>query len=622
MAGNARMTASPPWTADPFDTDVEWHTDGSILLRPRGEMELCPMRTMDVLEHWAREAPDRVFVARRVNDGEWRKLTYRQMLEKVQRIGAGLLGRGLSAERPILILSGNGIEHLLLAFAATWAGIPYCPVSPSYSLSSGDLGKLRYVFDLLTPGLVAAFDGNTFARAVEHVPAGIPVIADTSRLGTREATILDQIETMPDQRLAEAHARTDADSIVKFLLTSGSTGEPKAVITTERMLCANATMLRQALPFLVHEPPVIVDWLPWNHTFGGSHNVGLVLRNGGSLYIDDGKPTPSGFATTLRNLREIAPTVYFNVPKGFDALALHLQEDVALRKLFFSRLQANFFAGASLSQHTLDVLDELAVAERGFKVPMLSGLGATETGPSVTFTTPAMSRAGVIGLPAKGNLVKLTPVDGKREIRVKSPAVTPGYWRRPDLTAASFDEEGYYRLGDAVRPIDESDPRKGLLFDGRIAEDFKLASGTWVSVGPLRATLIAALSPLVQDVGIAGLDRDFLAALLIVDPAACARELELEHTPGHDWFAAHTPLLDLIRRRLETHAAKFPASSMSIRRAMILASPPSLDHGEITDKGSINQKALLKHRAQDVELMYQPDPPQGVIHIELQDRIR
>ncbi len=587
-----------------------------MLLRPRESPDAYPARSMDVLEHWAKTAPDRILIARRLDDGDWQSLTYGEMLTRVQRVAAGLLGRGLSAERPIVILSGNSIEHLVLAFAAAWAGIPYCAVSPSYSLSSGELAKLRYVFGLLTPGLVAAFDSATFARAVTQVvPPDALLLADTDRIGDREASTLEALETTPGNELVDAHSKTGPDSVVKFLLTSGSTGEPKAVITTERMLCSNAVMLRQALPFLVNEPPVIVDWLPWNHTFGGSHNVGLVLLNGGSFYIDDGKPTPSGFATTIRNLREISPTVYFNVPKGFDALALQLKEDASLRKVFFRRLQAYFFAGASLSQHTLDTLDEISIAERGFRIPMLSGLGATETGPSVTFTTPAMSRAGVIGLPAKGNLVKLTPIDGKLEIRVKSPSVTPGYWRRPDLTAAAFDEEGFYRLGDAVRPIDPQDPRKGLLFDGRIAEDFKLASGTWVSVGPLRATLIAALSPLVQDVGIAGLDREFLTALLIPDLAACSRALSLSHSPGYDWLAAHEPLLHLLQQRLEAHAMRFPASSMNIRRAVLLASPPSLDGGEITDKGSINQKALLRHRSAAVELMYHADPPATVIRI-------
>lgn len=474
---------------------------------------------MDSLEYWAKVAPLRVLVARRVAGGDWQTVTYQQMLTRVRRIAAVLLTRDLSAERPIAILSGNSIEHLTLAFAAMWAGIPYCPVSPSYSQVSADLQKLRYVLGLLTPGLVAAFDTPAFARALDLVPSSIKV------------TSLDALEGEPTAALDAVHAHTNADSIAKFLLTSGSTGQPKAVITTNRMLCSNAHMLRQPMPFLVEEPPVLVDWLPWNHTFGGSHNVGLVLSHGGSLYIDDGKPTPAGIQETLRNLREIAPTVYFNVPKGFEMLAHHLNTDAQLRRHFYSRLRAYFFGGAALAQHTWDALDEAALKEVGVRIPMLAGLGATETGPSVTFTTPATGRAGLIGLPAKGNLVKLAPVAEKLELRVRGPNVTPGYWRQPELTAAAFDEEQFYRLGDAVRLLDDNEPARGLAFDGRIGEDFKLSNGTWVSVGPLRAELIAALSPMAQDVVIAGLNAEYLAILIIPDLRGCGQVLGSSETP-------------------------------------------------------------------------------------------
>ncbi|HEY6642776.1 feruloyl-CoA synthase [Povalibacter sp.] len=611
------MTGSPSaWTPDPFTTDAEQRSDGSILLRPLKSLDDYPVRTMDALEHWARTTPDRVFIARRGSDGQWQELTYAQVLARVQRIAEGLLDRDLSPERPIAILSGNSIEHLSLAFAATWAGIPYCPVSPAYSLSAGELNKLRYVLNLLTPGLIAAFGTAPFARALTEVAdASVELVTNADFVHSRPTSTLAQIERTPSARLVEAHAHTNADSIVKFLLTSGSTGDPKAVITTERMLCSNATMLRQALPFLIDEPPVLVDWLPWNHTFGGSHNVGLVLFNGGSLYIDDGKPTPAGFATTLRNLRDISPTVYFNVPKGFDALAHALQDDAQLRHVFYRRLQAYFFAGASLPQHTRDTLDRLSITERGFRVPMISGIGATETGPSVTFTTPAAEHTSIIGLPAAGNLVKLTPLEGKLELRVRSPSVTPGYWRRPDLTTACFDEEGFYRLGDAVRLIDPAHPTRGLIFDGRIAEDFKLASGTWVSVGPLRALLIGALSPLIQDVGIAGLDREFLTAVLIPDVAACAEALGLTDEPSHAQLADSETLLELLRQRLEAHASRFPASSMNIRRAILVRSPLSIDHGEITDKGSVNQRALLQRRGDQVAAMYEPETHTTVIRI-------
>lgn len=591
------------WTADPFHTEVERRADGTLYLRPTQALSAFPERLMDSLEYWAKVAPLRVLVARRVAGGEWQTVTYQQMLTRVRRIAAGLLTRDLSAERPIAILSGNSIEHLTLAFAAMWAGIPYCPVSPSYSQVSADLQKLRYVLGLLTPGLVAAFDTPAFARALDLVPNSIKV------------TSLDALEVEPTAALDAVHAHTNADSIAKFLLTSGSTGQPKAVITTNRMLCSNAHMLRQPMPFLVEEPPVLVDWLPWNHTFGGSHNVGLVLSHGGSLYIDDGKPTPAGIQETLRNLREIAPTVYFNVPKGFEMLAHHLNTDAQLRRHFYSRLRAYFFGGAALAQHTWDALDEAALKEVGVRIPMLAGLGATETGPSVTFTTPATGRAGLIGLPAKGNLVKLAPVAEKLELRVRGPNVTPGYWRQPELTAAAFDEEQFYRLGDAVRLLDDNDPTRGLAFDGRIGEDFKLSNGTWVSVGPLRAELIAALSPMAQDVVIAGLNAEYLAILIIPDLRGCGQVLGSSETPAYDAVVANRDLLAAIQQRLSAHARQNPASTRCVCRALLLPTPPSLDKGEITDKGSINQRAVLNHRASCVDALYAAIPPPQVIRI-------
>lgn len=608
-------TGDVGWTANPFVTDVEHRADGSFLLRPRASLAAYPRRTMDQLEHWARLTPDRVLVARRGPDGAWITVTYRQMLARVRRVAAGLVTRKLSPERPIVVFSGNSIEHLIVAFAAAYAGIPYTPVSPSYSLIAGDLGKLQHVLQLLTPGMVVAFETRKFERALrELVPADVEVIGDEAEVAGRRITSLDALAAEPSAALEAAHEATGPDTIAKFFLTSGSTGTPKAVIVTERMLCSNAVMLREALPFVVNEPPVLVDWLPWNHTFGGNHNIDLVLFNGGSLYINDGKPTPQGFAETLRNLREISPTLYLDVPKGFEMLAHTLEQDAALRRQFYSRLRAYFFAGAGLSQHTWDVLDALALKEQGVRIPMLSGLGATETGPSVTFTTPAMGRAGVIGLPAAGNEIKLVPVEGKLELRVRSPSVTPGYWRAPELTRAAFDEQGFYCLGDAVKLLNPEDPTAGLAFDGRIAEDFKLASGTWVSVGPLRAALIHALAPLVQDVVIAGLNQDYLTALLIPDVRACQSALD---APGLSQaeLAVAGPMLERIRGQLQTFAKQHPASSTHVQRALVLSTPPSLGEGEITDKGSINQRAILRCRSGLVEGMYQDPPSSNVVVI-------
>jgi feruloyl-CoA synthase len=600
------------WTADPFSTDVERRGDGTLLLRSRRVLESYPMRLTDTLEHWAGVAPERILVAERASGGEWIEVTYAQMLERVQHIAAGLLARDLSAERPIAILSGNSIDHFALGLAAMWAGIPYCPISPSYSQVSGDFIKLRQVFELLTPGLIAAFAAAPFLRALSLAPREAVIVGDAELPG-RTVTPLSALAAAPSRALSDAHERIHADTIARLLLTSGSTGQPKAVITTHRMICSNAMALRQALPFVASEPPVLVDWLPWNHTFGGSHNIGLVLLNGGSLYIDSGKPTANGIASTLSNLREISSTVYFNVPKGFELLAQHLRADPVLRRTFYRRLRAYFFAGASLAQHTWDALDSLSIEERGETTPMLSGLGATETGPSITFTTPAMARSGVIGLPAAGTLVKLVPVEGKLEIRVRSPGVTPGYWRDPALTVAAFDEESFYRTGDAVRLLDTNDPTRGLLFDGRINEDFKLSNGTWVSVGPLRAELIAALSPLAQDVVLAGPDRDYLAALIIPDLSTCVRALQLSEPLSYAQAAVQAQLLESIGERLRAHARRNPASTRCVQRAMLLPSPPSLDDGEITDKGSINQRAVLRCRVHCIAALYAPSVSAHVI---------
>ncbi|MDO9562931.1 MAG: feruloyl-CoA synthase, partial [Bradyrhizobium sp.] len=484
--------------------------DDIIYLRPKTPLGDYPVRLTDRLHHWAGAEPDRVFMAEREAGGGWRQISYARLLVAARHIASALLARGLSAEKPIVILSGNSVDHALLAFGALYAGIPFCSVSPAYSLVSKDYGKLAYLMKLLTPGLVFADDAGKFADALSaNVPHGTEIVASRGTVPGREVTMLSQLLATPEHPgLDAAHDAIGPDTIAKFLLTSGSTGNPKAVINTQRMICANQVMLRETLAFLKDEPPVIVDWLPWNHTFGGNHNIGLTLFNGGSMYLDEGKPMPGGIEETVRNLAEISPTVYFNVPKGYESLLPYLRDDRALRAKFFHRLHAMFFSGAALSPFVWNMLDELAVAETGYRVPVLTGLGATETAPFFMSVKPATSRSGHVGLPVSGNDAKLIPNNGKLEVRAKGPNVTPGYWRQPELTAAAFDEEGYYKFGDALKPVDPDDFGKGFDFDGRIAEDFKLASGTWVSVGPLRARLVAACAPMVRDVVIAGINRD------------------------------------------------------------------------------------------------------------------
>jgi feruloyl-CoA synthase len=612
----------PDWQPSDFSADAVWRDDGSLLLTPRAPLGAYPLRLTDCLVKWASVAPQRTFVARRGARGDWRLVSYAEALRRVRSLAAGLSRLGLSAERPLLILSGNSIEHLLLGLAAMYIGVPYCPVSPAYSQASSDLGKLRHVVELLTPGLVAAFGPGAFARAIAAVvPDSVAILGDSPGDSVRDApgiagrTVIElaELESADPAGAEPLHALTGPDTIAKFLLTSGSTGTPKAVITTQRMLCSNQATTRHAFPFVTTEPPVLIDWLPWNHVFGGNNNVGLVLYNGGSLFIDDGRPTVAGFDQTVRNLKEIAPTLYFNVPSGFDMLARQLQNDAGLRDFFFSRLRMCFYAGAGLSQPTWETLESLSLAARGRRVPILSGLGVTETSPSITFTTPDANRAGIIGLPGPGNVVKLAPVSGKLEMRTKGPNVMPGYWRQPELTDKAFDEEGYYRLGDAVRLIDPAHPHKGLVFDGRIAEDFKLATGTWVSVGPLRASLLAALSPLAFDVVIAGLNRDFLGLLIFPHLSACAAFLGKAHAADAAELVADARLIREFTARLNAHAEAHPASSTRVERVVLLEHPPQLDRGEITDKGSINQRAVLQHREPLVEDLYREDAPAHVI---------
>jgi feruloyl-CoA synthase len=594
---------------------IDRKVDGTAYLRPVRALPDYPIRITDRLHDWASTTPDRVFMAEREGGRGWRQITYGELLVSSRHIASALLARGLSADRPIVILSGNSIDHALIAFGALYAGIPFCPVSAAYSMVSKDYGKLAYVMKLLTPGLVFVDDADKFADALSaNVSLGTEIAAAFGHVPGRDVTLLADLMATPlHPRLDAAHERIGSDTIAKFLLTSGSTGNPKAVINTQRMICANQVMIRETLSFLKDEPPVIVDWLPWNHTFGGNHNVGLTLYNGGSMYLDAGKPVPGGIEETVRNLREISPTVYFNVPKGYESLLPYLHDDAALREKFFGKLHAMFFAGAALASHIWNGLDELSVQATGARVPMLTGLGATETAPFFMSVNPRTSRSGHVGLPVPGNEAKLVPSNGKLEVRAKGPNVTPGYWRQPDATRAAFDEEGYYKLGDALKPADAGDLHAGFDFDGRIAEDFKLATGTWVSVGPLRARFIAACAPLVRDVVIAGINRDEIAALVVLDLDGC-RLINPTLPPDDLKVTAADPLVrDAFRERFTRFLSSATGSSTRISRAILFDAPLSIDRGEVTDKGSINQRAVLDHRSHLIDELYSPTPAAHVI---------
>jgi len=542
---------------------------GNLYLRSPQKLAPRARCVTEWLVRWSDKAPERTFLAERKGD-RWRKISYREAYGAVRRIGQALLERGLNAERPVAILSDNSIDHALLALGAMHVGIPAAPISPAYSLMSQDFGKLKHIFALLKPGLVFAADAAKFAPALAAV-------------GEQSASVAEMLETNPGSILEREYAKVRGETIAKILFTSGSTGMPKGVINTHSMLCANQQQLAQCWPFVEDRPPVVVDWLPWNHTFGGNHNFNLILRNGGTLYIDGGKPLPGLVETTVKNLADVSPTLYFNVPRGYDLLLPYLERDEKLRQSFFRELDVLFYAAASLPQNLWDRLKRLS----GARVAFLSAWGSTETSPLATSVHFDMDRPGVIGLPIPECELKLVPCAGKLEVRVRGPNVMPGYYKGEGLTREAFDDEGFYRIGDAVKFADADDPAKGIVFDGRVAEDFKLTSGTWVHVGALRVKLIAAADPLIQDAVITGHDRHEIGALVFLGAAAKDRSD--------------------VRERLQAALGKLAAeggSSMHPRRLLVMTEPPSIDANEITDKGYINQRAVLERRAALVEKLY------------------
>jgi feruloyl-CoA synthase len=595
--------------------------DGAFIIEPEEPLGHYPRVLTERLTHWARVAPDRAFVAKRGADGAWRYVSYAEALRKVRSLGQALLDRGLSAERPVAILSDNDIEHLLLMLAGIHVGVPTASVAPAYSLLSKDFAKLRHVMRILTPGMVFTASAAQYRRAIQATVGRDVEVVSTEGAGesgneSRGATLFDELATtVPTETVDRAHAAIQADDVAKFLFSSGSTGVPKAVINTHRMICSNQQMILQGFCFLGDEPPVLVDWLPWNHTAGGNHNTGMTLYNGGTLYIDDGRPAGK-IEVTVENLREIAPTVYFNVPRGYEELLAHFRKDRQLRDKFFSRLKFMFYAGAGMSQALWDEYRKFMTEECLERVMMASGLGATETSPMALQCTWDSELTGAIGIPMPGVEMKLAPVGTKLEARVKGPNVTPGYWRDPELSSRAFDEEGYYKFGDAVKLIDPEDVNKGMTFDGRLAEDFKLSSGTWVSVGPLRNRILDAFAPYVTDVVIAGLDRDEIGVLLLPNLEAC-RSLAPELGAGLGATASEILGHAAVRAKFATLLAALArgatGNSNRVTRAVLLEEPPAIDAGEITDKGSLNQKIMLERRAALVEEMYAENPSARVL---------
>jgi len=603
MAGRATPEFAPA------RVDVEQLPGGGLVLRSPLKLESYAANICSYLVDWAEQAPERTFLAERSVTGDWRSVTYGEALASVRALAQALLAHGVSDDRPVMILSDNSIENGLLQLAAMFTGFPVSPVSPAYSLMSRNFGKLKHVFDLVRPKLVYASNGELFNDALialdldgvtlvvkEGVPAGI------------EAVPIDELlATQPTSAIDAAFSRVGPETVAKILFTSGSTGMPKGVINTQRMMCSNQQAITQIWPFITRRPPILVDWLPWNHTFGGNHNFNLILRNGGTLYIDAGKPASGMFQATVDNLREIAPTIYFNVPRGFQMLAPYLEQYAEFRDHFFSNLDTIFYAAAALPQDVWERFENLSMAALGKKIAMTSAWGLTESAPLATGVHFPIARAGVIGLPVPGTELKMLPSAGKLELRLRGPNITPGYFRRDDLTQEAFDEDGFYRTGDAGKFADPDDPSKGILFDGRVAEDFKLLTGSWVSTGMVRVAAISACTGIIQDAVVTGHDRDDIGLLIIPNVAGITKIAGLGPDTSLPDLLSHRKVRQTLRDDLAAHNLRNPASSTRISRVLILTEALDIDAGEITDKGYVNQRAVLERRHVLVEQLYSND---------------
>ncbi|MEI7874106.1 MAG: AMP-binding protein [Alphaproteobacteria bacterium] len=607
------------------DVKVERRDDGTIVLQSNHRLKPYEKHVPAFLAKWAKEAPDRVWLAqRRGPDREWMKLTYAEARRQVDAVTQALLDRGFGPDRPVMILSSNSIEFALLSMAAMQARAPLAPVSPAYSVMSQDHAKLKYVFDLIKPGLVFVQNGEIYARALAALDlansdsGGVLLVhVDKPPPKLQSLPWSELVATTPTEAVANSVAAIEPGTVGKFLFTSGSTGMPKAVINTQEMMCANLAMSQMARTRKPEDPPgVMLDWLPWNHTMGGNATFQGNLADGGTTYIDDGKPLPGLFEETLRNLRDVSPTYFANVPAGYAMLATALEKDEALARRFFKNLNSLAYGGATLPDDLYTRMETLAVKYTGHRLPFVTGWGSTETSPTATTVHWASERVGLIGLPFPGVQLKMVPTgeEGRYELRLKSVIVTPGYHKQPDLTAQMFDEEGFYKIGDAGRFVDPADPSWGLIFDGRVVEDFKLMSGTFVLVGTLRTTAIAAATPVLQDAVVCGEGRDQVGLLGFPNIAACrqlAGDTEANLTTAE--LLAHPAVVGALKSGLARMNAAAKGSSMQVRRVLLMAEPPSVDGHEMTDKGYINQRATLERRRALVEKLYAGG--EGVIEV-------
>ncbi len=597
--------------------EVDRRDDGSIVLRNPHPMGDPASNLIEPLRKWAVERPDRIWLGKRGTPqaggalGDWETVTYAQANARVNALAQAMLDKGLGPDAPLMILSGNSIEHALMTYASILSGAPAVPVSPSYSLMSTDHDKLKYVFDLIQPKLVFVQDTRPFEKALAALDLdGITLV---SCEGPCNVPYADMLATGPGPAVDESYDRLNWDMVAKYLFTSGSTGQPKAVITTHRMMCVNAVMSKNLIIEEEGEdPPTLLNWLPWNHCFGGNAILNNLLTSGGTLYIDGGRPVPGGFEETLQNLREISPTTYSNVPAGFGLLVPALEEDEALARNFFSRMKFLGYGGAALAQDLYDRLQAVAIRTIGERMVLASGYGATETAPTIMNVHWTTERMGLLGLPLPGVDIKLVPNGSKLEVRVKGDCITPGYYRNDQKTADAFDDEGFYLLGDAAKFVNPDDPSEGLVFDGRVVEDFKLSTGTWVSAGRLRVQAVENSNGLLSDALVAGIDRAFVGVLGFPNIAACRacvgeRDMEIEE------LVRHPKVLETLAEGLRAHNVANPGSSTRIKRALLMVEPPSVDKGELTDKGYINQSTALSRRADLVMKLYRETPGNDVV---------
>ena len=600
-----------------IDIKKQCRADGTTVVHSTIPLEQHPHRLTERLKYWAATTPDKIFIGRKNAAGTWDTLTYAETFAKVKSIAQSLLQKNISAEKPIAILSENSIEHGLMALAAMHIGIPYSAITPAYSLRSTDFEKLRHVINLLTPGLLFVQDAKKYEKALQAISSGIEIVTVTNKPENLQVTMFDDLlQTSETSEVENAFNKIEPNTIAKILFTSGSTGLPKGVINTHENISTNWQQITQTFPFLKEEGLEFIDWLPWNHTFGGNHNFGLTIYNGGSLFIDDGNPTPHGIAATVANLKERKPVIYFNVPKGFEDLIPYFKNDGELRKQFFKNLKMLFYAGAGMPQHVWDAWEQLAVETIGEKIQIGTGLGCTETCPSALFASQPGGFAGLLGVPVPGLELKLVPFGGKLEARYRGKNVFPGYWRQPELTAKAFDEEGFYCTGDALKFVDEKNVNKGMIFDGRIAEDFKLNTGTWVSVGVLRAQLIAAGNGLIQDAVITGHDKEFVGAIVFAGIDYCKQITGFSKENTINEIIKHKAVKEKLQETLNEMAVKSTGSASLIKRALFANFNLSIDKGEITDKGSVNQRSVIQNYPEAVEKIYSTLLTDDIIEIK------